>query len=240
MPDNHVIQIATPALYELSEPYMTSMCGLDRGNKMAEKILKKAMRVRGTTFDETHMKMVISELEPTAIADSTLQLGSERIDCYVFHRIPKAQIEKLVLFALHAPMPDLEHLPISELYLADTWQTAFVDAARDYLRDHLEQLYTEKMGHAVCITDAVGPGFYGMQSQDIEPFFQIIDADKAGITLTQSGMMSPVKSIVGFFMVVKEGFTLPTTDCATCVGNQSGCTFCKNYRGAQKRTQQVS
>ncbi len=240
MPDNQMMRIATPTLYERSEPYMTSMCGFDRGNKMSEKILKKAMRVRNKTFDETHMDLILAPLDTTAIVDSTLQLGTDSIGCYVFDRIPKAQIEKLVLFALHAPMPDLEHLPISELYLADTWQTAFVDGARDYLREHLEAEYTAKTGRAICVTDAVGPGFYGMHSEDIEPFFQILDADKAGITLTQSGMMNPVKSIVGFFIVVKENFTLPATDCATCMGNKSGCTFCKNYRGAQKRTQQVS
>ncbi len=234
MLDNEVLCIETKELFELSESYFSKMCGFHRTDRVTEKIKKKAYKIREQVFTETKMSFVVTELGADAVEDGTLILGENRISCNVFRRIPKENVEKLFLFTTHAPMPDISKLPITELYLADTWQTAFSDAGRDYLKEYLHQLGSSTANSKVYISDAVGPGFYGMDENSIGSFFTKLDAQKAGIEIMPSGMMNPVKSIVGFFMILKDESKLPPADCSNCIGSKSGCHFCKNYKaGAQ-------
>lgn len=222
--ERQVLRVDTQDLYTFSDPYFATMCGLNRASKMAEKIKAKSEAVRDMIFVDTTVDFILTPLEPSVLGETAIQLGADRVECTVFDRIPKETVTGIVAFAMHAPMPDLSKLPISDVYLADTWQTAFVDAGRDYIR---HQVADQMPG--TYVTDAIGPGFYGMECDSVDSLYQVVKPQDIDIQLMPSGMMNPVKSIIGFFLVLTDPASLPPTDCFNCVGAKSSCRMCKNY-----------
>jgi hypothetical protein len=68
---------------------------------------------------------------------------------------------------------------------------------------------------------------------ELQNFFQLLDADSIGVRLSDSGMMLPLKSYAGFYLIVDDPGQLSAQDCAPCSKNLIGCQFCKVSRARQ-------
>ncbi len=226
--DNFVIKISVENLLPKAREYMSKMCGFNRANDRAKKALERANKIQEEFFGDASVSVLMSEMSGNAIEENSIKIGNKALKCSVLDRLKGSKIEKIRIFMLRSPMPDLSKLPISQMYLADTWQTAFVDSARDYLRENFQ-----KESENLFVTDAIGPGLYGMDAYSLSSFFEVLDGEKVGIKLESYGMMHPVKSIAGFFLFVDNEVALPPLNCRECIGNKSGCIHCKNYRISQ-------
>jgi hypothetical protein len=107
------------------------------------------------------------------------------------------------------------------------WQTAFVDVARDLLQNYITNTFTYK---SYAISDSFGPGFFGMPASDTLKFFSILDAEKIGASIRPGGLMIPVKSYAGFFLVTDKEESLSSKDCDSCMSNRKTCSYCKSGR----------
>jgi len=114
---------------------------------------------------------------------------------------------------------------LEEFYF-DLTGTAVIDVSRDILRDCFFDFCFEEFDE-FFISQAFGIGFFGIEHNEIYKFFDVLDCDKINLYLNESGVMKPDKSFVGFF-VVSENDILIENDCRDCVGNKTGCLFCKN------------
>ncbi len=222
--DNYIVEISVNDLLPKAQEYMSKMCGFNRANDRAKKALERANKIQEEFFNEACVPVLMAEADGDIIEENNIKIGKKPIKCNVLDRLKGSNIEKIKMFMLRSPMPDLSKLPISQMYLADTWQTAFVDSARDYLRENFQ-----KESENLFVTDAIGPGLYGMDAYSLSNFFEVMDGEKVGIKLESYGMMHPVKSIAGLFLFVDKKVALPPLNCRDCIGNKSGCVHCKNY-----------
>lgn len=227
---NRVMKIPTESIYEDSDRYMDKMCGFYRKNKVSNKVKKRAYEIRRTIFTPTEVEFLVSELEQANLRENQIFIGNDWLTCKALEEIAETEIEGVYCFLLHSPMPDLSELSSGDAQIADVWQTAFADAARDYLQEFLQGKAREKFLKEVYITDAIGPGFYGIEPTATKAFFEELDAGKIEMSLTDSGLMEPLKSIAGFFLVLNKESALPSANCVDCIGNKRGCIFCKNFK----------
>lgn len=222
--EGRMLTVEAKRLYGHSLPYMQKMCGFDREGEKFAKLEAKAVKLRDSLFDDATVEVLLDYLPVDAIQGGTISINGKSVPCFALEKIPKEAIAKVALFATHAPMPDFQGLPFSQVYIADSWQTAILDGTREYLQEYLQSQW------GGYVTDAIGPGFFGMEGETVADFAKALDCQKIGITLMESGMMMPVKSVVGLFLILREDYALPSRDCASCVGNHSGCNFCKNFK----------
>ncbi len=227
---NKAWKIPTESIFGDSDRYMDKMCGFYRENKISNKVKKRAYEIRESVFSYTEVEFLVSELDRAVIRENQIFIGNDWLTCKALEEIGETEIEGVYCFLLHAPMPDLSQLFPSDRQIADVWQTAFTDATRDYLQDYLRRKASEKASGKVYITDAIGPGFYGIEPVAIRAFFEELDASKIEMSLTESGLMNPQKSIAGFFLVLNKESALPPANCVDCIGNKRGCIFCKNFK----------
>ncbi|MCR4892187.1 MAG: hypothetical protein K5989_08425 [Lachnospiraceae bacterium] len=216
-------------LYEVADRYMGVMCGYDRESGLVNKSKELAYKVRTKVFSGEKMPFLIREFGRESIFGDYFNIDGQRIPCEALKRIDRKSIKGGFAFLFHSPMPDIYSLPISQMYLADSWETCFVDAGRDLLRQQLLDKLGAGERELLYITDSLAPGMAGIPAEAVSSFFHIFDASQIDMFLLASGMMSPVKSFAGIYLIIDRKAVLKTANCNECVSNHKFCEYCKNY-----------
>ena len=225
---DEIIRISMREIYEPAEKYMGIMMGFHRDSPAAKKSKDATMTVR-RIFDELEMEFLVSKVVSDAVHEDYFLIGETRIDCSRLARLEKGMVLGGYAFLFHAPMPDLSKQPVSVQYLADSWETAFVDAGRDLIRKRLVKKAEQEYGRKAYITDTIAPGMYGMAGSDVGKFFEFLDASRIHLKILESGIMMPVKSFAGIYLILDQDVVIKTMDCSECLSGGKGCEYCKNY-----------
>lgn len=109
------------------------------------------------------------------------------------------------------------------LFIKDSIGTCLVEAAGDYLEKQLEEGIRMDMKH----TNRFSPGYCGWDVTEQRKLFSLLPDTILDIQLSESCMMSPIKSISGFIGIGKEVQT-----------QRYGCQICELktcFRKKQKR-----
>ncbi|HVP59407.1 MAG TPA: vitamin B12 dependent-methionine synthase activation domain-containing protein [Myxococcaceae bacterium] len=97
-------------------------------------------------------------------------------------------------------------------FVADTMGSLVVDAAMDRLQDALELQLKERGLH---ITNRYSPGYCEWHVSEQQKLFRLLPAGYCGVTLTDTSLMRPIKSVSGFIGVGPEVRRVPYT-CGMC------------------------
>lgn len=185
-----------------------------------------------TNMMEKHKYLyrVTIKLQPfdaACVQDGHFAFGKQEILCTVLERIDRSKISEGYLYAFHAPdFPVEEAASLLSQYYLETFQIACMDVVREWLRGYLARKHSVEMPH-YC-SDSFGPGYYGMEFSAVEKLMEIMDTAEAGITWAD-GMLQPVMSLVGLYLISTEDILSDCGDCASCIGQAEGCQFCTNY-----------
>ena len=88
-----------------------------------------------------------------------------------------------------------------EGYIVDLVASAFVDSAADQLQ---EQLRSQALSDGMQITNRYSPGYCGWAVEEQQKLFSLFPEDCCGISLSDSSLMNPVKSISGIIGIGAE------------------------------------
>lgn len=224
-----IITIATEKLYDIAYDYMSVICGFDRGTLMSEKSKKNALKLRDKIFNNTTMDFLITSFGKECVKDDVFLFNEQIIPCEFLNNIESKSIQGGYAFMFHAPMPDVSAFSVSAMYAVDSWQTSFVDAGRDVLRDLLLEKYANENKGIHYITDTLAPGLFGMKASNLCTFFKFMDSTKINLKLLDSGMMEPLKSFAGIYLILDREHIIASMDCANCLSDGKNCNYCKNY-----------
>lgn len=81
---------------------------------------------------------------------------------------------------------------ILQMYLSDAVGSAIVEATQHYACSYLEK---EAAKEGLHITNDYSPGYCGWHVSEQQNFFSLLPEDFCGITLSESSLMHPIKSI---------------------------------------------
>lgn len=123
---------------------------------------------------------------------------------------------------------DDQNLDMLEQFYLDTWMTAILDSARDWLQNDLREFLSEKEEKPIFISEAFGPGFYGIGMDEIPKILEQVDGSQIGINWTGRALYPP-KSNVGYYLAYDEEREWKSRDCRNCLSGHKNCIFCKNY-----------
>lgn len=104
-------------------------------------------------------------------------------------------------------------------FIADAVGSAVAESLADRLHDHIE---TTMAGHGWKITNRYSPGYCGWSVADQHGLFSLLPGAFCGITLGESALMHPVKSVSG---VIGVGAAVKHGDYLCDVCNQRDCTY---------------
>ena len=150
-------------------------------------------------------------------------------------QIPQEAIEGVYCYMLTAGEICSEaSIDIMDQIYLDMWGTSYIETGVSYLtEEHIRKEMKERFGEGVSLSPSFGPGYFGMPVEEMKFFFTVLDGAEIGVALTDSGVMVPQKSCVGFYLVYNRGDIQVDSSCKTCLGNAGGCRFCSIRREKQ-------
>lgn len=116
-------------------------------------------------------------------------------------------------------------------HLVDTVATVAVEGAVDRVHDHLKKKMLEQGLH---VTNRYSPGYCGWPVWDQHALFSLFPKGFCGVTLTESALMKPVKSVSGVIGIGPK-VAFAGYDCDACAVND--CIY-RAYRVARKSVSQ--
>lgn len=222
------VNIKCEELYAQAHRYVMLGSGYENVDEETAQIQKSTSRsVYSSFFKDKSVTISLKKIDRDCIHNGYFQFGKERIDCQVLERLSHGIIKGGYIYICHAP--DIDQTgTILEQYYIEAWQNSFLDCIRDFLHDYLER--RESVRERSYVSDSFGPGFYGMPVDAVKTLAGLMNGNKAGVKLTESGTLSPAKSLVGIYLVMSEDTDWQIRDCISCVGSSMGCKFCYGYK----------
>jgi hypothetical protein len=104
-------------------------------------------------------------------------------------------------------------------YIYDIIGSEIVEAAADLMQNEMSECL---LSSGYKITNRYSPGYCGWNVAEQHNLFKLIPENYCGISLTESALMDPVKSISGFIGIGKEVRNNPYT-CRMC--SQDDCVY---------------
>jgi len=104
-------------------------------------------------------------------------------------------------------------------FVADTMGSLAVDAAMDRLQDAFEERMAARGLH---ITNRYSPGYCEWHVSEQQKLFRLLPSGYCGVSLTDTSLMRPIKTVSGFIGVGPEVRRVPYT-CGLC--DLSNCLY---------------
>lgn len=166
-------------------------------------------------------KAVICTWDDYDLIKTSLFVEGEEIICKAFSELQKRTITGVYGYFMTVGKCKYsgEHL-IEKLY-ADIWGTVYVDYVRTLLENYIKQKQQESL------SPSYGPGYFGMNTEEICKLYQVIAPTEIGITVNERGMASPLKSCAGIYVASTKPECFPKSACASCKGIATSCTLCR-------------
>jgi hypothetical protein len=233
--NSQLIRISVEEADRYAQDYFINICGFrnKEGDKF-KRMLDHGMRIREKITGRIDLKAVVSSFDGSVISGNTAKAGNSVFVCNAFEQLSRESIRRIYAYLFTAGIFELnDDDPVIDQLYADIWGTAYTDAGLQVLKERLKSDYDAggadggKGGGAAVILDSFGPGYFGMDIDQIGTFFEVLDGDKIGVKARTNSLMLPLKSCAGFFVIVDDGSKLPPADCKSCHADHRGCEFCQ-------------
>lgn len=229
---NLVVIFSEEEAYARAEKNFIDSCGLDLNREKHRRMMEEGLNARTQGLEGVHIRALISSFEPEVFRDHRITIGDVEFTCKAFDQMAKENILKIYAYVITAGeiiYSDDDNI-LKQLY-SDIWGTAYTDAGRamleEFLKSDAEKNYPGQIEKTIFLTNSFGPGFYGMMTSQTKEFCNILDTEKIGIEIRDSGIMVPLKTCAGIYMLVNDEKCIPHPDCQQCIGNPKGCKFCR-------------
>ncbi|MCP4311810.1 MAG: methionine synthase [Bacteroidetes bacterium] len=83
-----------------------------------------------------------------------------------------------------------------EGYIVDLIGSVIAEAATQHVHDHIKEICSQS---GLIITNRYSPGYCGWNVDEQQKLFGLFPENSCGITLSDSSLMSPIKSVSGMF-----------------------------------------
>ena len=236
--NNQIIRFSVDEADRYAPDYFLNICGFknregDKYKRMLEHGNENSGKKSSAHLD---MKAVVSSFGGEVISGNSAKIGNVEFICNAFEQLKRENICRIYVYLFTSGNLELnEEDPIIDQLYEDIWGTAYTDAGLEVLKHHILDDFRRSYGEGGSSATAAeklrswtpfGPGFYGMDVDQIGKFFEVLDGDQIGVRARTNSLMLPLKSCAGFLVIVDDGFKLPLADCKSCHADQ-GCEYCQ-------------
>ena len=149
--------------------------------------------------------------------DSKLFIDDYTLTSSVFNSIPTEILNECAVFIISVGGSEKAQGILDEA-LFHMVKISFIEALRDLLRQELQEEH--------LVGSYFSPGIGDMDIKEIPTFAKLVDFNQAGVTVNDSYMMTPEKSLAGMYMFFSESHPESHNSCDTCMSRGYGCNLC--------------
>lgn len=222
---NKVISINIEEVFKKAWEYFKERSKIDI-EETENSLVKESIDLYEKLTELIEIKVILSRYYKIHVLEQSFMFDDVTIGCEVLESIEKSHIRGVYLYMLTLGEYQCDYEGLMEQFIVDIWETALIDASREYIRDYIRNLLIRNDEGEKYVSDSFGPGYYGIGMEEVNSFFKVLDASKIGVTLNSNGIMKPMNSIVGLYLESDKNIVLPSNSCKTCIGGSVGCSLC--------------
>ena len=225
---NRIWQIETNKLDDFALDIFDKISGLSKETFSREIMENRAGQALDNIYEAIEVKAIFSHYSEGefSLEKGRLTLGNDWIYSQVFELLGSNQVRAVLAYAL--TIGDLpENQDIFIRLMEDFWGTAYIDSAR---KAFFESLNEDRDFEGFYFSEEVGPGFYGMPTESLTKFGNLLELDEIGITVEGRAGMYPGKSVAGLFLLTGDERVKFPAECILCKGNNRACVHCIKYK----------
>ncbi len=216
---NKEISISKEKCMPMAEKLFAGASGMSKKRQSYENQKKQSLETLDMIYDRIGIKAVFSYYEDIFFYGRKAVVGGVEFVSAAFEQLDPSRIKGAYVYMLTIGDISLKNSPVINQLLADIWGTCFVDAARMLLEK-------EFSSEGKRLSDAFGPGFYGMDIRSMSEIKKLVDGEKIGITLSREELLIPEKSCAGIYFSVTEDYVKLGNECRDCKGTEKSCILC--------------
>ena len=175
--------------------------GLPEADALAPRLRRLLDEAMHTCAALVEPRAVCEELSPERFATVLAPLGVPGHDLVVGRVYPRAEGLALFVATLGEALPARIRQLFDEDALAEGWMLdAVASAGADLLAERLAERYRQKLaerGRDDARVLPYSPGYCGWPTRGQRPLFDALRPEEIGVTLNDSCLMSPIKSVSG-------------------------------------------
>lgn len=229
---NQIIKITKEETDDSATEFFMKISGLNNKEDKNARLLSQGICLRDKIQDQINIRAVVSSFPGTIMKRNVITLDEVIFESNAFQSFDPNGIRGIYAFILTAgDFDNNDQISVLDQLYTDIWGTSYVEAGLSVLKQYIEQDLIEgakQLNKGFTILNHFGPGFYGMDINQLKRFFVLLDSDSIGVKLESSGLMIPIKSCAGFFVAVNDGTKLPKSDCKNCRAEFKNCSFCQS------------
>jgi hypothetical protein len=225
---DQLIDILTADAYPAAERHFFRICGLDLRSTKHQRMWTEAKKIYDLISGSLQLRAVAADFVPDSLTGTRMTIGDTVFSCSAFEQLKADSIKRCYVYIITVGDIEIESDKITDLLNVDIWATAFIDAGRELLREKLARI-AEASDSGVHISPSFGPGFYGMELEQIVNFFRLLDGASIGVALRENRIIIPLKTCTGMFLSLDSGGNMPPVTCEGCLGSAGGCRFCGSF-----------
>lgn len=207
----------------LAQKIFLEMSGVGREGRKFERMRREADKMRRIIEDRIRLRCVYAFFDDVTLTENRAQIGGQSFVCPAFSQLEPSGIRGVYVYAVSAGDYGYPEEPIMDQLYADLWGSAFTDAVRFLMKASFEKEH--------LLSDSFGPGFYGMDVNEMEKISRLLDFESIGLELRNSRIMVPLKACAGLLFAVDENYQMLRQECLDCRGTHSSCRLCQIYGG---------
>lgn len=233
---NQVIIIPREKADSYAQEFFIKIAGLNITGEKCARMLSQGIYLKEIIKDKINIRAVVSSFPGTAINGNVAILDGIKFECNALRRFNPKGIIRIYAFILTAgDFDDKVHSSALDQLFMDVWGTSYVEAGLKVLKQLINQNIqniidgSQSSDSGFTILDHFGPGYYGMEVNQIKQFFELLDGDSIGVKLENNSLMIPIKSYAGFYIAASDGTILLESDCESCRAEYKNCSFCISH-----------
>ena len=175
----NVLCVSEKELRERAEQLFWEMSGFSKENLPFSYQLEEIKEVWFEIKEQINVRILVKKVDNYRLEEKSMWIETEQIayDFPIFQYQETVQGILLFLVTLEEIPADGKRV-IEQLY-TQIWQNAYLDAAREWIKEWLE------VKESSFISQSVAPGFYGIDVSCLKNFGRLLQADQLGITVTE-------------------------------------------------------
>lgn len=172
-----------------------------------------------------------------SVSNGELVLGEEKIHAKLFEQNNFHDIMSILIFIItiiennDKTVSDKEteqKLNLLDQYYEMAWKYAALQGYRDHIIE--EYKVKERLSGKESFSPILGPGYFGMDLEDSDKLYKILNGKKLGITLNDKNQFIPVSTICGFVIgmesISESCKMMFNNPCQYCLAVKKSCGYC--------------
>lgn len=223
--ENTLITLNFNEVEPLAREFFVQYSELGAGAKNHKVLIDESLQILGHCKETMKLEAVLFRLGPSTYDDGVIVTNRNTYSCTPLEKIERHTVEAVYAFLItlgecYAPSKNQ-----AEQYYTDLWANSFFEASKEILKGKIKEI--EKMDEKnLFISDAYGPGTYGMNSDKLNDMLEEVTDTMVGRLLDRDGNLPNQRLSGGFFVITNEEKSMPPLDCKDCEGHEKGCLMC--------------